>query len=58
MPPGNSFPSLPDAQAVGPLGADAIALVQTRDEINDLLSLDDVIDLVIPRWGLMFGTLL
>lgn len=38
-------------QAIGPLGADLIGLVHTRDEINDLLALDDVIDLVIPRGG-------
>ena len=37
------------SQAVGPLGPDLISLVQTREEINDLLVLDDVIDLVIPR---------
>ncbi len=29
--------------------ATAIALVQTREEVADLLALDDVIDLVIPR---------
>lgn len=38
--------------AVGaPLGADLIHLVTSRDEIGDLLKLDDVIDLVIPRGG-------
>lgn len=38
------------AQAIGPeLGPDLISLVVTREEINDLLALDDVIDLVIPR---------
>ncbi|KAG1663878.1 hypothetical protein FOA52_014691 [Chlamydomonas sp. UWO 241] len=37
--------------AIGPLGPDLISLVQTRDEINDLLNLDDCIDLVIPRGG-------
>lgn len=31
------------------VGRDLIALVETRDEISDLLKLDDVIDLVIPR---------
>ncbi len=37
-------------QAVGPaLGPDLISLVTTREEIQDLLALDDVIDLVIPR---------
>jgi len=36
-------------EAVGPLGPDLIHLIQTREEINDLLALDDVIDLVIPR---------
>ncbi|GAX76379.1 hypothetical protein CEUSTIGMA_g3825.t1 [Chlamydomonas eustigma] len=36
-------------QAVGPVGPDLISLVQTREEISDLLGLDDVIDLVIPR---------
>lgn len=34
--------------AMGELGA-AIGLVETRSEVADLLSLDDVIDLVIPR---------
>ncbi|KAL6756121.1 Aldehyde/histidinol dehydrogenase [Haematococcus lacustris] len=39
-------------QAVGPqLGADLIGLVTSREQINDLLALDDVIDLVIPRGG-------
>lgn len=39
------------AQAIGPqLGPDLISLITTREEINDLLALDDVIDLVIPRW--------
>ncbi len=37
--------------AVGELGPDLISLVQTREEISDLLALDDVIDLVIPRGG-------
>ncbi|GFH14452.1 aldedh domain-containing protein, partial [Haematococcus lacustris] len=38
--------------AVGPqLGADLIGLVTSREQINDLLALDDVIDLVIPRGG-------
>ncbi len=37
-------------QAIGPeLGPDLISLITSRDEINDLLKLDDVIDLVIPR---------
>lgn len=31
------------------MGPDLIGLVTTRDEIKDLLILDDVIDLVIPR---------
>ncbi|GBF92742.1 delta-1-pyrroline-5-carboxylate synthase A [Raphidocelis subcapitata] len=36
--------------AIGaPLGGDLIALVTSRDEISDLLTLHDVIDLVIPR---------
>lgn len=35
--------------AIGPLGADLIHLIKGRDEISDLLKLDDVIDLVIPR---------
>ena len=34
-----------------PQGQDLISLVTTREEINDLLALDDVIDLVIPRGG-------
>lgn len=38
-------------EAIGPLGPDLISLVQTREEISDLLALDDVIDLVIPRGG-------
>ncbi|KAI8476699.1 MAG: Aldehyde/histidinol dehydrogenase [Monoraphidium minutum] len=37
--------------AVGPLGPDLISLVTSRDEISDLLTLHDVIDLVIPRGG-------
>ncbi|KAF6259215.1 glutamic-gamma-semialdehyde dehydrogenase [Scenedesmus sp. NREL 46B-D3] len=37
--------------AVGPLGPDLIHLITSRDEISDLLKLDDVIDLVIPRGG-------
>lgn len=32
-------------------GPDLISLVTTREEISDLLALDDVIDLVIPRGG-------
>jgi len=32
-------------------GPDLISLVTTREEIADLLALDDVIDLVIPRGG-------
>lgn len=36
---------------MGELGPDLISLVQTREEISDLLALDDVIDLVIPRGG-------
>ncbi len=47
---------------MGELGPDLISLVTTREEINDLLVLDDVIDLVIPRcagsegpWGRAFG---
>ncbi len=32
-------------------GSDLISLVTTREEISDLLALDDVIDLVIPRGG-------
>eukprot|EP00882_Tetradesmus_deserticola_P002291 GHRQ01002445.1.p1 GENE.GHRQ01002445.1~~GHRQ01002445.1.p1 ORF type:complete len:428 (+),score=166.86 GHRQ01002445.1:479-1762(+) len=37
--------------AIGPLGRDLIHLITSRDEIADLLKLDDVIDLVIPRGG-------
>jgi hypothetical protein len=37
--------------AIGDLGPDLISLVVTREEISDLLALDDVIDLVIPRGG-------
>lgn len=38
--------------AIGPnLGPDLIHLITSRDEISDLLKLDDVIDLVIPRGG-------
>eukprot|EP00878_Enallax_costatus_P017469 GHUV01018350.1.p1 GENE.GHUV01018350.1~~GHUV01018350.1.p1 ORF type:complete len:343 (+),score=52.17 GHUV01018350.1:180-1208(+) len=33
------------------LGPDLIHLITSRDEISDLLKLDDVIDLVIPRGG-------
>ncbi|KAG2454808.1 hypothetical protein HYH02_000640 [Chlamydomonas schloesseri] len=36
-------------EALGPLGADLIALVTSREEIESLLALDDVVDLVIPR---------
>lgn len=36
-------------RALGPDLAPAVALVETRDEIRELLALDDVIDLVIPR---------
>lgn len=37
-------------EAIGqPLGGDLISLVTSREEITDLLALDDVIDLVIPR---------
>lgn len=35
--------------ATGELGPDLIHLITSRDEISDLLKLDDVIDLVIPR---------
>ncbi|GIL65027.1 hypothetical protein Vafri_18880 [Volvox africanus] len=36
--------------AIGPdLGPDLIALVTSREEIESLLALDDVVDLVIPR---------
>ncbi|WIA20678.1 hypothetical protein OEZ85_005052 [Tetradesmus obliquus] len=38
-------------EAIGPMGADLIHLITSRDEIADLLKLDDVIDLVIPRGG-------
>jgi len=31
------------------VAADVIGLVETREEVSDLLALDDVIDLVIPR---------
>ncbi len=37
------------AEVLGPDLAPAVGLVQTREEIADLLALDDVIDLVIPR---------
>jgi delta-1-pyrroline-5-carboxylate synthetase len=38
--------------AIGePLGPSLISLITTREEISDLLALDDVIDLVIPRGG-------
>lgn len=36
-------------EAVGPVGKDLISLVTSREEIESLLALDDVIDLVIPR---------
>jgi hypothetical protein len=36
---------------VGPLGPDLISLIETREQISDLLALEDVIDLVIPRGG-------
>ncbi|GMI60039.1 hypothetical protein ScalyP_jg9233, partial [Parmales sp. scaly parma] len=35
----------------GRVGKEIIGLVTTRGEISDMLSLDDVIDLVIPRGG-------
>ena len=35
--------------ALAPLPAEAIGLVETRTEVGELLALDDVIDLVIPR---------
>eukprot|EP00798_Chlamydomonas_sp_ICE-L_P021096 gene21096-27983_t len=38
-------------EAIGPIGNDLISLIHTRGEIDDLLALDDVIDLVIPRGG-------
>eukprot|EP00879_Flechtneria_rotunda_P008234 GHRR01008627.1.p1 GENE.GHRR01008627.1~~GHRR01008627.1.p1 ORF type:complete len:430 (+),score=141.54 GHRR01008627.1:89-1378(+) len=39
-------------EAIGSdLGRDLIHLITSRDEIADLLKLDDVIDLVIPRGG-------
>ena len=39
-------------EAIGePLGPSLISLITTREEISDLLALDDVIDLVIPRGG-------
>ena len=31
------------------MGSDLIALVTSREEIESLLALDDVVDLVIPR---------
>jgi delta-1-pyrroline-5-carboxylate synthetase len=36
-------------EAMAPLPAEALVLVETRAEISSLLALDDVIDLVIPR---------
>lgn len=37
-------------EALGSVGAeDAISLVSTREEISDLLSMEDHIDLIIPR---------
>eukprot|EP00198_Chlamydomonas_reinhardtii_P006367 XP_001695703.1 glutamic-gamma-semialdehyde dehydrogenase [Chlamydomonas reinhardtii] len=36
-------------EALGPMGSDLIALVTSREEIESLLALDDVVDLVIPR---------
>lgn len=36
-------------------GRDLISLVQTREEIDSLLALDDVIDLVIPRCASALG---
>lgn len=39
-------------EAIGSdLGPELIHLITSRDEISDLLKLDDVIDLVIPRGG-------
>lgn len=37
------------ADAVDPVFKDAVVLAQTREEIGELLALDDVIDLMIPR---------
>ena len=37
-------------EALGQFGcADAISLVSSRDEVDDLLKLDNYIDLIIPR---------
>ncbi|MCB9673483.1 MAG: glutamate-5-semialdehyde dehydrogenase [Alphaproteobacteria bacterium] len=39
------------AEALSPLSPDVVGLVETRSQISELLELDDVIDLVIPRGG-------
>lgn len=43
--------SVVQASLKGIIPTDSVALIQTRDEVNELLKLNDYIDLMVPRGG-------